>query len=331
MKILPRSVMPKRISSGHGTKKVSNDVHFHFSVFNKDLINSLIPVQNSLISAEQASYHIAYRSILNPEGKPYTIIQGASAHSMIDALLCFDPDIIVNVDKNNVNAKIIGSIKESTNDGAFGKGRDGDDLLELLSMAKMWRHYNGWWRDESIPSFIAYRMFYELSQLGIIANKVQVSDNKDGSVELGFDWAYPGGPIRQRTVKFFFGTEIRLPSKYPAALASIIHNGAQAYFQKASQGSVFEIGICLRKIYEHVDSLLIDPETNKLKEFDKFMQFVIERKFARVDGVNKEFMPYFDDLASKKKSSTDIDPYYGLYLSLWQKIPSLNRKSTDLL
>jgi hypothetical protein len=271
-------------------------------------------VRNGLIEPLHADYSMAHRRLLNPKGKPCTVMHGTPGPDLLTPLLAFDPKKVICIEKMHAD---VFKITRNLSQWRAESPSYGETLKRNFSYALSERRQSCFWDIANIKGFLPDSLTVELFLLGVDPRRTSFFNPRDGSYELSFPWAYPGEKEKKRTFKYFFDTDVTKPFGYPAALTRLIKGGYQYYYQKSAMDALqFADRYLPNFIANTRNAALISPViTTDSCTLGISLKQYFERGFKFSNEISSS---YYKDFAGSRQSDR-LKHLYGWHLELWMR------------
>lgn len=302
-----------RFSGEHGIPAKSLTSVQQFPFTHGIQIEKISAVKNGLLSAVQAAYCVAYRSMINPHGKPYTVVYGASGPDIATPLLSCDPKMIVCVDVLRLHE---GSLERAFSE--WGNNSDPSEAYEIKEAVKH-KHDKYFWFGESVDIYLEHLLILELKKLGVSKSSIKIVRAEEGYTDIHFKWAYPGEKTKERTVRYHHA-DLTCPSSYPPSLQALIKKGFEVYYQKSSMNCIAEHGQYLSNMISGATKCLLISPTPSPKpgsEIDENVWQFLGQKNSRLNNVNEKYEPLFKAIS---ESNVKDGNKYCWYMELWTRL-----------
>jgi len=259
----------------------------------------------------QAGYDVAHRAVINPFGRDYTVVYGAWGGDSANPLLATDAKTLIGVDINRLSSL-------GLEEAVWEWGRYADKpVANDMQNAVQHRYNNFFWFGEDVDENFERIVIRDLKMLGVRRSSIRiVPSKKERYIDIDFKWAYPGGPLRDRKIRFFKANLID-PDSYPPALTALIARGFDVYFQKSAMKCIHDLHYYLPRVIKRARKcLLISPAPGLApgKTVDESVAKSLEReRYFRLGHINAAYADLFRQYAA---DPSKIEEYNWL-VELW--------------
>jgi hydroxymethylpyrimidine pyrophosphatase-like HAD family hydrolase len=250
------------------------------------------PVKARLLSVPFVGHDMAVKRKVNPDNRPLIGLYGASGADISNFLLSTNAEVGYFVDSaysRNIEDELISSVEDVVFKYVLDKYANGYGSVNFIEYI-------------AFDAIIAELESIGVSESDIERIKLQKKEfqDKKGNITIEFDWAYPGCESKRRTIHLV-ATNISNPAAYPEDLKSILDNGIDFYYQRASLSLPRHYGTYIDRIasgINHDGFLIMDNFVNSAEEKAKDpIPYMRDAKFEKQE-CNDEMRFWADNVSS---------------------------------
>jgi len=264
----------------------------------------------------QAGYNVAHRAMVNPHGRDYTVVYGAWGGDTANPLFCTDAKVLVGIDTESLSAeRLKGALADW---GRYDKG-PGSPSKEAMRDAVKHRYESYFWNIRDVDANLAHLVILDLKMLGVRRSSIRIVQVSRDEIEIDFRWAYPGGPLRDRKIKFFKG-DLLNTSSFPPALTALIARGFDVYFQKSAMKCVHNLPDYFPQLVRGARRcILISPAPGKKPHAtvdDEAQRFLWEQRYFRMGHINAAYSGLFRNFSFSPFAVEEYDWMIDLWVRM---------------